>query len=124
MIKLFHSLGMTALLNCFKTEMILRYHRGIVVQWLNDASKELSFTSEMLLRDSKNYHCWQHRQLILNHFNLWKDEVNFTTDFIVQDCRNNSAWNQRYYAYVNTTGFIDSVVENEVRLVIIIFISI
>ncbi|XP_002153991.1 protein farnesyltransferase/geranylgeranyltransferase type-1 subunit alpha [Hydra vulgaris] len=94
------------------------YHRGIIVQWLNDASKELSFTSEMLHRDSKNYHCWQHRQLILNCFKLWTDEVDFTTNFIVQDCRNNSAWNQRYYAYINTTGFTDSVVENEVSFTV------
>lgn len=90
------------------------YHRGIIVKWLNDASEELSFTDEMLNADAKNYHCWQHRQLVLNHFNLWEREVEFTTVLIEKDLRNNSAWNQRYYAYVNTTGFVKEVIEREV----------
>jgi len=87
----------------------------MVVQLMNDCSKELSFTREMLYDDAKNYHCWQHRQLVLNHFKLWQDEVEFTTTLLEKDLRNNSAWNQRYFAIQNTTGFENSeVIECEV----------
>ena len=92
----------------------VRYHRGIIVKWLNDPSAELPFTEEMLNADAKNYHCWQHRQLVLNQFKLWDEEVDFTSMLIEKDLRNNSAWNQRYYAYVNTTGFTKEVIEKEV----------
>ena len=91
-----------------------RYHRGIIVQWLNDCSNELDFTREMLRIDGKNYHCWQHRQLVLNHFKLWEGEVEFTTVLLDEDIRNNSAWNQRYYAIKNTTGFVKETVECEI----------
>jgi len=90
------------------------YHRGIVVQWLNDSSREISFTAEMLNQDAKNYHCWQHRQLVLRHFNLWENESEFTSMLIEKDVRNNSAWNQRYYSYVNNGGFTKDVIEKEV----------
>jgi len=90
------------------------YHRGIIVQWLNDPTGELDFINEMLNEDAKNYHCWQHRQLVLNHFKLWGNEVNYTTELINKDLRNNSAWNQRYYAIINTTGFVKEVVEEEI----------
>jgi protein farnesyltransferase/geranylgeranyltransferase type-1 subunit alpha len=90
------------------------YHRGIIVQWLNDASGELDFIDEMLTEDAKNYHCWQHRQLVLNHFKLWDAEVDYTSTLICKDIRNNSAWNQRYYAVVNTTGFVDAVTHEEI----------
>ena len=93
---------------------VVRYHRGIIVKWLNDPSAELPFTEEMLNADAKNYHCWQHRQLVLNQFKLWNEEVDFTSMLIEKDLRNNSAWNQRYYAYVNTTGFTKEVIEKEV----------
>jgi protein farnesyltransferase/geranylgeranyltransferase type-1 subunit alpha len=33
----------------------------VLVEWLKDGSKELDFTQEILLDDSKNYHAWQHR---------------------------------------------------------------
>lgn len=37
----------------------------MVVEWLNDPSEELQFTSEILVQDAKNYHAWQHRQWVI-----------------------------------------------------------
>lgn len=90
------------------------FHRGIIVQWMNDCSMELDFTSQILQADGKNYHCWQHRQMVMNTFNLWGGEVEFTTVLLDRDTRNNSAWNQRFYAIKNTTGFNKETVECEI----------
>lgn len=38
------------------------HHRRVIVEWLNDPSKELKLTEEVLVMDAKNYHAWQHRQ--------------------------------------------------------------
>ena len=40
---------------------ISRYHRQLIVKWLDDPSQELEFTSNILSKDAKNYHAWQHR---------------------------------------------------------------
>lgn len=95
------------------------YHRRVLVEWLQDATQELSFTAEVLQDDPKNFHAWQHRQWCLNIFSLWdnKDhsELGFVTERIKEDVRNNSAWNQRYYVINNTTGFSDEILDNEIR---------
>lgn len=38
-----------------------RHHRKVIVEWLEDPSQELEFTSCILRDDAKNYHAWQHR---------------------------------------------------------------
>lgn len=40
---------------------LYRYHRQIIVKWLEDPSQELEFTAFILSKDAKNYHAWQHR---------------------------------------------------------------
>lgn len=35
------------------------HHRRVIVEWLNDSSKELQLTEEILNIDAKNYHAWQ-----------------------------------------------------------------
>lgn len=35
---------------------------------LNDSSRELEFTAEILNMDGKNYHAWQYRQWVLRTF--------------------------------------------------------
>ena len=42
-----------------------RYHRQKLVEWTNDASKELELTASVLKDDAKNYHAWQHRQWVI-----------------------------------------------------------
>lgn len=44
------------------------HHRRVIVEWLNDASRELSLTEEILDTDAKNYHAWQHRQWAIKAF--------------------------------------------------------
>ena len=92
-----------------------RYHRGIIVSWLNDPSQEFEFTAEILRKDAKNYHAWQHRQAIVNGFQMWDSEIAFVTSLLEDDLRNNSAWNHRYYTVLNTTGFTDDVAEKELK---------
>ena len=94
---------------------IFRYHRGVIVGWLGDPSKELEFTAEILRKDAKNYHAWQHRQSVIRGFNLWNGELTFVTRLLEEDIRNNSAWNQRYYTIMNTTGLTDDVVDSELK---------
>ena len=86
-----------------------------MVEWLQDPSRELAFIAEILKKDAKNYHAWQHRQWVLNEFKLWDKELDFVTQLLDDDLRNNSAWNQRYYCIRNTTGFTDEVVAREKR---------
>ena len=92
---------------------LFRYHRGVIVSWLGDPSKELEFTEEILRKDAKNYHAWQHRQAIVNGFKMWENELGFVAKLLEEDLRNNSAWNHRFYSIMNTTGFTDSVAEKE-----------
>ena len=90
-----------------------RYHRGIIVSWLDDPSKELEFTAEILRKDAKNYHAWQHRQAMVSDFNMWDNELAFVSTLLEEDVRNNSAWNHRYYTVMNTSGFTDDVAQKE-----------
>ena len=76
-----------------------------------DFERELQFTQELILADSKNYHVWSYRypnplfggdlierQWLVKHFDLSASlEVMFTTKLIEEDILNNSAWSHRYY---------------------------
>lgn len=44
------------------------HHRRVIVEWLNDGSKELALTEQVLNMDAKNYHAWQHRQWAIKTF--------------------------------------------------------
>lgn len=44
------------------------HHRRVIVEWLNDSSRELALTEEILGMDAKNYHAWQHRQWAMKTF--------------------------------------------------------
>lgn len=44
------------------------HHRRVIVEWLNDASRELSLTESVLDTDAKNYHAWQQRQWAIKTF--------------------------------------------------------
>lgn len=44
------------------------HHRRVIVEKLQDGSKELEFTAALLDQDSKNYHAWQHRQWAIKTF--------------------------------------------------------
>lgn len=44
------------------------HHRRVIVEWLNNPSKELILTKEILNLDAKNYHAWQHRQWAIRTF--------------------------------------------------------
>lgn len=37
------------------------FHRRVVVELLNDGSRELDFTATVFEVDVKNYHAWAHR---------------------------------------------------------------
>ncbi|KAK2146850.1 hypothetical protein LSH36_582g03048, partial [Paralvinella palmiformis] len=91
------------------------HHRMVVVEWLNDASRELDFTQKILKMDAKNYHAWQHRQWVLKKFDLWENEIDYVNKLLNEDLRNNSAWNQRYFVINSTTKFTPEVMEREIR---------
>ena len=44
------------------------HHRKVIVEWLQEASKEKYLTETVLAKDAKNYHAWQHRQWIIKTF--------------------------------------------------------
>lgn len=91
------------------------HHRRVIVEWLNDASKELQFTNEVLALDSKNYHAWQHRQWVVSTFKLFTAEMEFVDSLLKSDVRNNSAWNQRHFLIVHTSGFTSDVINKELN---------
>lgn len=76
-------------------------HRQVLVQWLQDPSKELRLTEIVLSQDAKNYHAWQHRQWVLKTFNLFENELEYVERLLEEDIRNNSAWNQRFFVNSN-----------------------
>ncbi|KAH8036253.1 hypothetical protein HPB51_021497 [Rhipicephalus microplus] len=78
------------------------HHRRVVVEWLQDGSREKAFTEAILNMDPKNYHAWQHRQWAVAEFGLWDRELDFTTQLLSNDVRNNSAWNQRFFVISHT----------------------
>ncbi|KAJ8961951.1 hypothetical protein NQ314_005853 [Rhamnusium bicolor] len=71
------------------------HHRRVLVEWLQDASKEKYLTEAVLAKDAKNYHAWQHRQWVIKTFNLYDGELEYIDTLLSDDVRNNSAWNQR-----------------------------
>jgi protein farnesyltransferase/geranylgeranyltransferase type-1 subunit alpha len=84
-------------------------HRRNIVESLQDASDELSFTQNILKRDSKNYHAWQYRQWVIKKFNLWSNEFDYIEQLLDQDVRNNSAWNQRFFCLSNKLSQVEEV---------------
>ncbi|KAG8222735.1 hypothetical protein J437_LFUL008132 [Ladona fulva] len=91
------------------------HHCRVIVDWMQDPSKELVLTEAILEQDAKNYHAWQHRQWVVRTFNLYDQELEFVSRLIESDIRNNSAWNQRYFVINNTTLFTPEVIEREVN---------
>lgn len=51
------------------------HHRKVLVEWLQDPSKEKYLTETALAKDAKNYHAWQHRQWVIKTFK-WVFVVN------------------------------------------------
>jgi hypothetical protein len=47
---------------------VSRQHRKILIEWMQDPSKDLRLTEIVLSQDAKNYHAWQHRQWIVKTF--------------------------------------------------------
>lgn len=45
--------------------LVIRHHRRVLVEWLQDPSQELEFIADILNQDAKNYHAWQHRQWVI-----------------------------------------------------------
>uniref|UniRef100_A0A1B0CIK5 Protein farnesyltransferase/geranylgeranyltransferase type-1 subunit alpha n=1 Tax=Lutzomyia longipalpis TaxID=7200 RepID=A0A1B0CIK5_LUTLO len=88
------------------------HHRRVIVEWLQDPSKELELTETVLRGDAKNYHAWQHRQWAISTYNLFENELNFVDRLLAEDVRNNSAWNQRFFV-LNHTGFDANVIDRE-----------
>ncbi|KAK3774699.1 hypothetical protein RRG08_051241 [Elysia crispata] len=91
------------------------HHRRVIVEWLEDPSKELHFTEKILQDDAKNYHAWQHRQWCIQQFSLWDKELAYVEKLLKEDFRNNSAWNQRHFIINSTTGFTPEVVTKEMK---------
>lgn len=92
------------------------HHRRVIVEWLNDPSRELQLTEFILQVDSKNYHAWQHRQWAIKEYNLFENELQYVDKLISEDLRNNSAWNQRFFV-LKHTGFTPEVLQREVNYV-------
>ncbi|NXC91272.1 FNTA geranylgeranyltransferase, partial [Cercotrichas coryphoeus] len=96
--------------------LIIRHHRRVLVEWLQDPSRELEFIADILNQDAKNYHAWQHRQWVIQEFKLWDNELDYVDQLLREDVRNNSVWNQRHFVIFNTTGYDDpAVLDREVR---------
>jgi protein farnesyltransferase/geranylgeranyltransferase type-1 subunit alpha len=71
----------------------------------NIVQDELTYITQVLNEDGKNYHAWSHRQWILLTYNsttLWQQELPFIDTLIIDDGRNNSAWNHRWFVTHNT----------------------
>lgn len=90
------------------------HHRKVIVEWLQDGSKEKELTEQVFNADAKNYHAWQHRQWAIKTFNLFDGELEYVDSLLQKDIRNNSAWNQRHFVINNTTGFTPEVVDREI----------
>lgn len=76
------------------------HHRRLLITKLRNPQPELSFITDALAHDSKNYHTWSYRQWLLAEFNLpelWAGELAFVEQLLDEDLRNNSAWHHRYF---------------------------
>jgi len=91
------------------------HHRRILVEWLQDPSKEKYLTEKALAKDAKNYHAWQHRQWVIKTFNLFDGELEYVDQLLQDDVKNNSAWNQRYFVVNSTSGFTEEALNREIE---------
>ncbi|POV96756.1 hypothetical protein PSTT_15473 [Puccinia striiformis] len=75
-------------------------HRALMVELLEDVSKEIAFVDKVLKADTKNYHTWTYRQSLLCRYNqpeMWLGNYQLS-----KDIRNNSAWNHRFFLSFDT----------------------
>ncbi|KAI8981682.1 protein prenylyltransferase [Mycotypha africana] len=77
------------------------HHRQIIVDKLDNGTRELPFINSILDEDPKNYHAWSYRQWVVKRFKFWESEIAYTNDLLVLDVRNNSAWNHRFFILFN-----------------------
>ncbi|XP_066246112.1 protein farnesyltransferase/geranylgeranyltransferase type-1 subunit alpha [Euwallacea similis] len=91
------------------------HHRKVLVEWLQDPSKEKYLTEKALATDAKNYHAWQHRQWVIKTFNLYDGELEYVDQLLQDDIKNNSAWNQRYFVVNSVTGFTQETLSREIE---------
>ncbi|POW20830.1 hypothetical protein PSHT_03053 [Puccinia striiformis] len=80
-------------------------HRALMVELLEDVSKEIAFVDKVLKADTKNYHTWTYRQSLLCRYNqpeMWAGELSAIEGLLVEDIRNNSAWNHRFFLSFDT----------------------
>jgi len=91
------------------------HHRMMIVQQLNDPSRELDFTAEMVKLDEKNYHAWAHRQWVVSTFSLWDGELAYINDLLEADMRNNSAWNYRFFVLSRWKGLTHDAIAKEIE---------
>ncbi|KAI9619183.1 hypothetical protein H4Q26_011863 [Puccinia striiformis f. sp. tritici PST-130] len=80
-------------------------HRALMVELLEDVSKEIAFVDKVLKADTKNYHTWTYRQSLLCRYNqpeMWAGNYQLSKDCwwrilgitrLGTSTNNPSAWN-------------------------------
>lgn len=88
------------------------HHRSwtISIMFNPDIQRELLLCKSALLKDERNFHCWDYKRFIFRHANLdIKDEMEFTLEKIQENFSNFSSWFYRSTLFTDAAsqGIID-----------------
>jgi len=100
------------------------FHRKWVTAKMTtcDWSRELGLCGKLLLRDDRNFHCWNYRRYVVKQSQCsLSDEFDFTTKRIEENFSNYSAWHQRSVLilkiYLPDSKEYSSVLDKEFELI-------
>ena len=73
------------------------YHRKILIEKMNDPSREINILNKVFGEDSKNFHAWCHRIWVMRRFDICEGEFDYIEKMLTEDIKNNSVWNYRFF---------------------------
>lgn len=73
------------------------FHRKVLIEKMNDPSREINILNEVFDDDEKNFHAWCHRIWVMRRFNICEGEFDYIEKQLTKDIKNNSAWNYRFF---------------------------
>ena len=106
-----------SLMRDFQKNYQIWHHRKLLIEKINDASREKQILDYVLESEPKNFHAWTYRIWMIRRFNNVEEEFNFIEYMLNKDIKNNSVWTYRFFLvqFTNNNKLNKDIVEKEIK---------